>query len=112
MLVFGVWALVWPRSFASFIDFPPYNHHLLHDVGAFQIGIGISLGLAMIDCDGLTVALTGFVVSGTLHTLNHGIDLALGGHAMDSWGLGALVVVAAVGLAVHLWSLRPHRQQS
>ena len=27
------------RSFATLIDFPPYNVHLLHDVGAFQIGI-------------------------------------------------------------------------
>jgi hypothetical protein len=25
------------------IDFPPYNLHLLDDVGAFQIGIGASV---------------------------------------------------------------------
>jgi hypothetical protein len=41
MLIFGVWSLLLPRSFDAFIDFPPYNEHLLHDVGAFQIGIGV-----------------------------------------------------------------------
>ena len=45
MLVFGVWSLLFSRSFAALIDFPPYNVHLLHDVGAFQIGT-LQVGLA------------------------------------------------------------------
>jgi hypothetical protein len=35
MVIFGAWSLLFPRSFDAFIDFPPYNEHLLHDVGAF-----------------------------------------------------------------------------
>ena len=42
MLAVGLWALFAPRSFATWIDFPPYAEHLLHDVGAFQIGIGLA----------------------------------------------------------------------
>ena len=34
MLIFGLWSLLLPRSFGAFIDFPPYNEHLLHDLGA------------------------------------------------------------------------------
>ncbi|HET7094322.1 MAG TPA: hypothetical protein VFI22_12605, partial [Thermomicrobiales bacterium] len=40
--VFGVWAFVAPASFADFVAFP-FNLHLLHDIGAFQIGIGAAL---------------------------------------------------------------------
>lgn len=107
MVVFGVWALRWPISFAALIDFPPYNEHLLHDVGTFQIGIGASLLLALVCPDALTVALGGFIVAGGLHTFNHGIDLPLGGHPSDPWALGALVVVAAIGLATQPRRSRP-----
>lgn len=42
-----MWALVAPRSFfTSLATFEPYNPHLLHDIGAFQIGIGAVLLLA------------------------------------------------------------------
>jgi hypothetical protein len=51
MLIFGVWALALPASFAAMIDFPPYNEHLLHDLGAFQIGIGVSLCLVVVWSD-------------------------------------------------------------
>ena len=47
MLAVGLWALLAPRSFAAWIDFPPYAEHLLHDVGAFQIGIAVSLLAAL-----------------------------------------------------------------
>ena len=46
-LAVGLWALLAPRSFADWIDFPPYAEHLLHDVGAFQIGIGLGLLAAL-----------------------------------------------------------------
>jgi hypothetical protein len=38
MLSLGLWAVAAPRSFAGWISFPPYNEHLIHDAGAFQIG--------------------------------------------------------------------------
>jgi hypothetical protein len=46
MLVLGIWAFFAPASFAEIVAFP-YNRHLLHDVGAFQIGIGTTMLLAL-----------------------------------------------------------------
>jgi hypothetical protein len=77
-LAFGAWALAAPRSFAEFIDFGPYNEHLLHDVGVFQIGIGVTVLLATAVEDALTVALAGFVAAGGLHAIVHLLDLRLG----------------------------------
>jgi hypothetical protein len=37
----GVWALLWPSSFADAVDFGRHTH-FVHDAGAFQIGIGCS----------------------------------------------------------------------
>jgi hypothetical protein len=49
MLALGFWAFFAPRSFAEQIaTFPPYNHHLLHDLGAFQIGIGTAVLLTLV----------------------------------------------------------------
>jgi hypothetical protein len=96
----------WRRSFAQFIDFAPYNEHLLHDVGAFQIGIGATLLLALLWNDALAVALAGFVVGGGVHTVSHIVDRRLGGHSFDPWALGALAVVGAIALAIRL---RPTR---
>ena len=42
----GAWALLAPRSFAEFVRFP-YRRHFIHDGGAFQIGIGATLLLAV-----------------------------------------------------------------
>jgi hypothetical protein len=103
MLIFGVWSLLFSRSFDAFIDFPPYNEHLLHDVGAFQIGIGVSVLLALMWSDGIGVALVAFIVAGTIHSINHALDRHLGGHASDQWGLAGLALVALAALIVHLW---------
>jgi hypothetical protein len=46
-LVAGVWALFWPGSFAEAVRFPEHTH-FLHDVGALQIGIGVTLALAVL----------------------------------------------------------------
>jgi hypothetical protein len=45
--VVGVWAMVDPRSFFDKLaTFQPYNQHLLQDLGAFQVGLGVVLLLA------------------------------------------------------------------
>jgi hypothetical protein len=100
-LVFGVWSLLAPRSFATFIAFPPYNEHLLHDVGALQIGLGVGLLLATVWGDAIGVTLAGFAVAGAIHTTNHALDHHLGGHSGDPWGLGALTLLALLGLIPH-----------
>jgi hypothetical protein len=102
MLIFGIWSLLLPRSFDAWIDFPPYNEHLLHDVGAFQIGIGVSLLMSMMWSDSIGVALTAFIVAGTIHSINHALDRHLGGHSFDQWGLAGLVLLAGAALIIRL----------
>ena len=99
MLGLGVWAFVAPESFSRFIDYAPYNRHLIHDVGAFQIGIGVALFLALAWTDALLVALSGFVVASALHTLSHAVDRHIGGHASDVPTLGLLTILALYAMA-------------
>jgi hypothetical protein len=81
-LLFGVWALVAPQSFFdSLATFEPYNPHLLHDIGAFQIGLGAALALAAFPerVDGLGAALLGVGIGAAMHVVSHLVDLDLGG---------------------------------
>ena len=98
MLALGAWALLAPESFARFIDYPPYNRHLIHDAGAFQLGIGATVLLALWWSDALVVALTGFAVASGLHTLSHWTDRNLGGHGSDVPSLGLLTLVALIAI--------------
>jgi hypothetical protein len=93
--VAGVWSFSATRSFAEFAGFPQHEH-FLHDIGAFQIGIGVLLLLALIWSDALLTVLAGFFVANTLHTVNHITDLHLGGHAWHAWGLGAVSLFVAL----------------
>lgn len=92
MLSLGCWAFLLPRSFAEFIAYPPFNEHLIHDAGAFQIGLGVTL-LAAAWSDPVLVALSGFVVASGLHTLSHFMDRHVGGHAADVPALGLLTLI-------------------
>lgn len=103
-LVAGVWALFWPGSFAEAVKFPEHTH-FLHDVGAFQIGIGVTLALAVLWRDALAVVLTGFLVGNTIHAANHAVDLDLGGRDSDPWLLGLLSLLVAVALVRRLRQL-------
>lgn len=59
-LVGGVWAFLWPHSFyESVATFPPFNLHLFHDVGAFQLGIAAAMIGGLIWRDALAVGLFG-----------------------------------------------------
>lgn len=104
MLGAGVWALVDPASFADFVKFPA-NEHFVHDVGAFQVGIGLTLALALIWRDPPAVVLAGFVASNTVHALGHGIDLDIGGRDSDPWLLAVLSIVTGVALVQRLRQL-------
>jgi hypothetical protein len=56
----GLWAFAAPRSFfESVATYPPFNVHLLHDIGAFNLGLGATLLLALAWADALLVALAG-----------------------------------------------------
>ncbi|MEV0155976.1 PPOX class F420-dependent oxidoreductase [Micromonospora sp. NPDC050686] len=98
--VVGVWALVAPRSFSEFVGFPPHEH-FVHDIGAFQLGIGATLLLALIWADPLMVALAGFLVGAAAHTISHLMDDSLGQTAQV-----ALFAVLATAALVARWRER------
>src|SRR5215213_2772902 len=95
-LAFGIWVFFAPASFAEFVAFP-YNRHLLHDVGAFQIGIGATMLLALLWADSIMVVLAGYVVGSSFHLVSHIIDRHIGGHGYDPLVLGFLIVIGLVG---------------
>ncbi|MQM28620.1 hypothetical protein [Glycomyces albidus] len=108
MMVTGTWAWIAPADFAAWANWP--NHvHFLHDAGVFQIGIGLMMLAALWWRDVLAVVLAGFVLTNTLHALNHAIDLDRGGNASDPWALLALSAVGAVGLVLRLRTVRRGR---
>jgi PPOX class probable F420-dependent enzyme len=104
MLAAGIWCLAAPRSFAEAVRFS-YAEHFLHDLGAFQIGIGVTLLLAVAWSDGLALALAGFLVANSVHVVNHAVDLDLGGRASDPWLLGVVSLLILVALALRLREL-------
>jgi hypothetical protein len=78
----GLWAMAAPRSFFDHLaTFEPYNQHLIQDIGAFQIGIGAVLALAVLrpTMGALAVALLGSGLGGAFHALSHVIGRDLGG---------------------------------
>lgn len=103
LMTVGVWAFVSPRGFYdSFATYPPFNRHLLRDVGAFNFGLGITLLAAARIRDGLTVALAGAAAAGVAHGLSHIIDAGDGGRSYDPIlfsVIGLLLVGAAVARA-------------
>jgi hypothetical protein len=100
----GLWAMLAPdRFYASLAVHPRYNQHFIHDIGAFMLGLGATLGLALAVGDALLVALAGNAVGAGAHFVSHAVDRALGGQPSDplTFGIFALLLV---GLAV--WRAR------
>jgi PPOX class probable F420-dependent enzyme len=104
MTAAGVAALLAPKWFADAAGFPRHTH-FVHDAGAFQLGIGVTVLLALAWRDGLALVLAGFLVANTTHAVNHAVDIDLGGHSGDRWGLAALSLLTAVALVVRLGQL-------
>lgn len=113
LAVFGVWAVFGPRSFYDRVAlWPPYNHHFVHDIGAFQIGLGLTLLLALRYRDSLLVALLGAGIGQTIHAIVHAIDRDLGGQASDPLVMAVLAALLLAGAfarwrAADLVSTRP-----
>lgn len=81
-VVFGLWAMVDPRSFFDTVaTFDPYNQHLIQDIGAFQIGLGVVLALALaFERTGpLAVCLLGVGLGSGAHLVSHLVGTDLGG---------------------------------
>ncbi|HEY8471678.1 MAG TPA: PPOX class F420-dependent oxidoreductase [Natronosporangium sp.] len=81
---------------------PVRQRRLTHSA---QIGIGVTLLLALIWRDALCTVLAGFLVGNSIHALNHALDLELDGRARDAWLLTALSVIVAVALWLRLRQL-------
>lgn len=101
MVGIGIWCLIDPTSFADVVGFDAHPH-FTHDVGAFQVGLGVILLLALIWADALATALAGFIVANTVHTVNHVMDLDLGGSAAQAWLLGAVSAALVVAFVLRL----------
>ena len=106
-LAVGLWALLAPASFYELVaTYPPYNHHLLHDIGAFNIGLGAVLLGALVWRDALLVGLAGTALGSAAHAYAHWIDQHLGGSALDPILLTLLAAVLAGGAALRWRELR------
>ncbi|OBK09993.1 PPOX class F420-dependent oxidoreductase [Mycobacterium asiaticum] len=97
----GIWCLVDPTSFAKVVQFPTHAH-FLHDVGAFQLGLGVALLLALVWADALATALAALIVANTVHTVNHLLDLRLGGSVTQVWMLGVMSVLLVAAFVLRL----------
>lgn len=90
----GLWAMVSPRTFyVSLAPFPPYNTHLIHDVGAFQIGLGTCLVAGLLARDALFAVLAGNAAGATAHFVSHVVDRLDGGRDSDPAVFGALALL-------------------
>lgn len=106
-LGFGAWALVAPSSFYERIaPWPPYNEHLVHDAGAFQVGVGVALAATLARMRGPLPALAGAVAAAVLHVVAHLIDQGDGGRSSDPYVLAALALVLFAAFVAELRSGR------
>lgn len=82
-LLFGLWALLAPQSFFDQLaTFEPYNRHFVHDIGAFQLGLGAVLLLPTLFAprvDAVTAALVGVGIGAVAHVVSHLLDIGEGG---------------------------------
>ncbi|MDQ1605622.1 MAG: hypothetical protein QOE01_3470 [Actinomycetota bacterium] len=110
----GVWALFWPHSF--FADFPglgqhwvaqipPYNEHLVRDVGSFYVGFAALMGIAALTGDKrvIRISLFTWLVFSIPHLVWHSQNMT-GSGGIARWGsvvaLGSGVVLALLLLLV------------
>jgi len=100
-LAAGVWGFFAPESFAAFVAFR-YHQHFLHDVGAFQIGIGATMLLALRWADSVMVVLGGYVIGSGFHLVSHIIDRDIGGHSFDAPGIAILVIIGLIGMVARI----------
>ena len=102
-LTFGIWAFGAPESFAANIaNYGTYNEHLTHDLGAFQIGIGVGALAGVLIADALAAALAGVAAASVMHGVSHIVDEGTGGRASDPWTVslaGLLVLLAFLVVA-------------
>ncbi|MEY2443025.1 MAG: hypothetical protein QOJ46_2451 [bacterium] len=102
----GLWAMIAPHAFyATAATYPPYNRHLVHDVGALAIGLGSCLVAGLLFRDALLAVLAGNTIGAATHFVSHVADRSLGGHASDPVTFGVLALLLAL-LTLARWTGR------
>ena len=102
-LIPGAWAFFAPRSFFDKLaPWPPYNEHFIHDIGSFQIGLGVALLVTLFARRGLVAGLAGAATAALVHVVSHVLDYGDGGRTTDPYGLG-LLAVALLAATVLEW---------
>jgi hypothetical protein len=103
-LVTGGWSFLAPLGFFSAVaNFAPANIHLLHDLGAFQIGLGLALTVPILLGAPMRTSLIAVLGASVLHLGAHIEDVNLGGHPYtDLPALTLICVALALALAVEL----------
>jgi hypothetical protein len=103
-LVTGAWAFLAPLSFfRSVATFAPRNIHLLHDAGAFQVGLGLALTVPVALRVPLRAPLIAVLAASVLHVFAHVEDIGLGGRPTTDLPVLTLICIAlAVALVVDM----------
>ncbi|MEV0649763.1 hypothetical protein AB0I28_31355 [Phytomonospora sp. NPDC050363] len=112
-LVCGFWSYFWPSSFYSTIaTFPPFNLHLFHDLGAFQLAVGAGSLACLVWTDVLLVGLFAGAVGTVTHAISHLVDRDLGGGPSDPYTTGALALLLLCAFIARAISYRSARRGS
>lgn len=119
----GSWATATPRGFYNHFpglghhwvaQLPPYNEHLVRDVGAFYLAFAVLLAAAAIVLERrlVIVSMLAFLVTQVPHLvfhLNHLEGLSASDKALQATSLAVAVALSALVLALALWPPRPRR---
>lgn len=109
-LLAGAWAFAAPASFFAWVaTFAPYNQHLLHDAGAFQVGLGLALLLGVAMRAALQPALLAVLAASILHVASHVEDRSLGGRPSDLLILSLFCALLAAGFSLERVATMPAR---
>jgi uncharacterized protein YjeT (DUF2065 family) len=101
----GLMLIFTPRLFYDLLaDFPPYNQHFMGDAGAFSLGIGIALLMALRNPAQHRAVLWGAFVAAMAHVLNHAYSDFIVGHEPLRHGLTNTLPLALAALLL-AWSL-------
>lgn len=94
-LLSGAWSFLAPLSFFNAVaTFAPANVHFLHDLGAFQIGMGLALTVPVALRAPLRAPLIAVLAASIVHVLSHLEDIRLGGHPTTDLPILTLLCVA------------------
>lgn len=118
----AVWALLSPQSFFSDFPglgqhwvraFPPYNEHLVRDVGSFYLAFAVLMGAAAYTADRrlIRVSLITYLVFSIPHAVWHG-QHAAGDGVTEKWGSVVALGAGALLSLVLLIALARRRSRS